>query len=95
MYNEAYVIRTPSCIDVKIHDVDLIDHFMIQGRHVEYRLTRWRGELLAMPDATLSDILDDDNGHILRLVIRTRSHVIEIVPGGTFYAAHKQLTEKE
>jgi hypothetical protein len=87
-YN-ALLLKTGSCLDLKIIDGDLVHHFSIIGQNVNYEVTRDRGELIAIASAYLDDLQQDYR--VARLVVRTAAYLFEVLPDGNFYRAYKKL----
>jgi hypothetical protein len=88
---EAILLRTGRVMDLKIVDDTVIHHFIINDRHVDYSILRHRDGLLARADAELQDLHENDV-RIDRLVIQTRTHKFEILPGPNYtYRAYVSM----
>jgi hypothetical protein len=93
---EASAIQSNGDITALVFDGHVIHYFSVLGGLVVYEVSKPGGELVARPAAELQQLDMDDR--LLRLVIRTQSHVFEIVPlpgdvNGR-WIAYKQLNTK-
>jgi hypothetical protein len=74
MHYDADVGYLGQFIDVKVYDEELMHHFMIGPKEVDYRIARDRGyETIVKPIAELQEHNDE------KILIKTVTHYFEIV----------------
>lgn len=75
-------MKLPHALDVKVNEGTLYNHFTIYPDHqIAYEIMERQALLVCIADATLEDLQQDEEyGHVMRLLIRTRAHAFEILP---------------